>query len=90
MLSFDDQDSNQSIENDDALRFLLESVLKAADVSNRLLLFDKVRRKRAFRVQILSKIRIDKKKEIQQKLKLYVEANESNKLDCLSQSCQYV
>jgi len=41
-------------------------------------------------VQILSKIRIDKKKEIQQKLKLYVEANESNKLDCLSQSCQYV
>jgi len=41
-------------------------------------------------VQILSKVRIDKEKEVQQELKLYAEANESGKLGCLSQSCQYV
>jgi len=90
MLPFDGQGSNQTIEDGGALGFLLEGVLEAAAVSNRLLLFGKVRRKRASRVQILSKVRIDKEKEVQQELKLYAEANESGKLGCLSQSCQCI
>lgn len=90
MLPFGGQGSNQTIEDGGALGFLLEGVLEAADVSNRLLLFGKVSRKRASRVQILSKVRIDKEKEVQQELKLYTEVTESGKLGCLSQSCQYV
>ncbi len=83
MLPFGGQGSNQAIEDGGALGFLLEGVLEVADVSNRLLLFEKVRRKRASRVQILSKVRIGKEKEVQQELKLYAEANESGKLGCL-------
>lgn len=80
MLPFGGQGSNQAMEDGGALGFLLEGVVEAADVSKRLLLFDKGRRKRASRVQILSKVRIGKEKEVQQELKLYAETNESCKL----------
>lgn len=86
MLPFGGQGSNQAIEDGGALGFLLEGVLETADVSNRPLLFDKVRRKRAYRVQILSKVRIGKEKEVQEELKLYAEIDGSGKLGRLSQS----
>ena len=79
MLPFGGQGSNQAMEDGGALGFLLQGVEEMADIPKRLSLFDKVRRKRASRVQILSKVRIGKEEEVQQELKLHAETGESGK-----------
>ncbi len=83
MLPFGGQGSNQAIEDGGALGFLLGGVDSVADIPSRLLLFDRVRRKRASRVQVLSKVRIGKEKEVQQELQLHAESHEPGKLSCL-------
>ena len=80
MLPFGGQGSNQAVEDGGALGFLLRGVKDVAEVPSRLSLFDRVRRKRASRVQILSKARVGKEGEVQDELKLYAETDESGKL----------
>ena len=79
MLPFGGQGSNQAIEDGGALGFLFGGVDNVVDIPSRLLLFDKVRRKRASRVQVLSKVRIGKEKEVQQESQLYAENYEPGK-----------
>ncbi len=84
MLPFGGQGSNQAMEDGGALGFLLRGVEDAASLPERLLWFDKVRRERASRVQILSKVRIGKEKEVQEEIKPFAETNNMGKLGCVS------
>ena len=77
MLPFGGQGSNQAIEDGGALGFLLRDVKEVGEIPLRLSLFDKVRRKRASRVQILSKTRVGREREVQEELKSYAEFDES-------------
>lgn len=79
MLPFGGQGSNQAIEDGGALGYLLQGVERAAEISSRLDLFEKVRRDRASRVQTLSKVRIGREKEVEQELKQYVDTVNSGK-----------
>ena len=73
MLPFGGQGSNQAIEDAGALGYLLHDIESANDVPKRVELFQIVRRKRASRVQILSKVRVNKEAEVQQELLEYAD-----------------
>lgn len=73
MLPFGGQGANQALEDAGALGLLLEGLLDAKDLPNRLALFEKVRRLRASRVQILSKVRLGKERAVEQELKQYTD-----------------
>ncbi|GAM39987.1 salicylate hydroxylase [Talaromyces pinophilus] len=65
--------SNQAIEDGGALGYLLREVDNHADISDRLALFEQVRRNRASRVQILSKARVGQEKSVQEELQKYAD-----------------
>ena len=66
MLPYGGQGSNQAIEDAGALGFLLNKVETGEDLGEKLALFDKVRRKRASRAQILGKVMIGKEQNVRE------------------------
>ncbi|KAL8699513.1 MAG: hypothetical protein Q9201_005964 [Fulgogasparrea decipioides] len=80
MLPFGGQGSNQAIEDAGALGYLLEGVETAAEIPKRLELFETVRRKRASRVQILSKKRVGKEGDVQHELEKHADPPGSGSL----------
>ena len=80
MLPFGGQGSNQAIEDGGALGYLLRGVDNQADISERLAIFEQVRRNRASRVQILSKARVGQEKSVQEELQKYADPPGSGKL----------
>lgn len=83
MLPFGGQGSNQAIEDGAALGYLMRGVINEVEIPQRLTLFEQVRRKRASRVQILSKARVGMEKSVEEELKLYAEPPGSSKLSSI-------
>ena len=73
MLPFGGQGSNQAIEDAGALGFLLKGIEQWPDITQRLEMFEIVRRKRASRVQVLSKVRVGKEQDVQHELLAYAD-----------------
>lgn len=73
MLPFGGQGSNQAIEDGGALGILLENVHDLSQVKDRLQLFEKVRRRRATRVQILSTVRANRESLVENQIQKYME-----------------
>ncbi|MCJ1277609.1 hypothetical protein MMC21_005423 [Puttea exsequens] len=73
MLPIGGQGTNQAIEDAEALGQLMEGLNDATKLPQRLDLFEQVRRKRASRVQTLSKALIGREKEVEEELKRYVD-----------------
>ncbi|KAH6617170.1 hypothetical protein F5144DRAFT_596229 [Chaetomium tenue] len=73
MLPFGGQGANQAIEDAGALGALLKGVESAAALSERLVLFEHVRRLRASRVQIMSKTRLGKEKDVEEELRQFAD-----------------
>ncbi|KAH8698368.1 putative salicylate hydroxylase [Talaromyces proteolyticus] len=73
MLPFGGQGSNQAIEDGGALGFLLKDVDDVAEIPARLELFEKVRRRRASRVQILSTVRANREHQVETQIRQYME-----------------
>jgi len=73
MLPFGGQGANQAIEDAGALGALLSNMSSVEDLPRRLELFDKVRRLRASRVQILSTVRLGKEKDVEDEVKKYTD-----------------
>ena len=71
MLPFGGQGSNQAIEDAGALGYLFNGLEAGEAVIRSIDLFDIVRRKRASRVQILSKVRVGKEKDVREELLQY-------------------
>lgn len=64
MLPFGGQGANQGIEDAGAISVFFRDVTSQNDIARRLALFEKVRVKRALRVQILSKVRSGREREV--------------------------
>lgn len=79
MLPIGGQGSNQAMEDGGALGYLLRGVENATAIRARLATFDEVRRKRASRVQTLSKVRMEREEEVEQELKKYIEHADAGK-----------
>lgn len=77
MLPFGGQGSNQAIEDGGALGFLFNGIENADDIPKRLELFEQARKNRTSRVQILSKVRAGKEKEIAEELRRYADPPDS-------------
>ena len=73
MLPFGGQGSNQALEDAGALGYLLDKVEKGNSVIRRIELFEIVRRKRASRVQVLSKVRVGKEQDVVEELLQYAD-----------------
>lgn len=73
MLPFGGQGSNQAIEDAGALGYLFHDLESPDQIPKRLELFETVRRKRASRVQILSKVRVGKEGDVKQELLQYAD-----------------
>jgi hypothetical protein len=81
MLPFGGQGSNQAIEDGGALGFLFNGIENAEDIPKRLVLLEKARKDRTSRVQILSKVRAGKEKEVEEELRRYADPPGSGKSD---------
>lgn len=79
MLPFGGQGSNQAIEDAGALGFLFKDLENSLGIPRRLEMFDTVRRKRASRVQILSKVRVGKEQDVKHELLAYADPPGSGK-----------
>ena len=79
MLPFGGQGSSQAIEDGGALGFLLKGVTEATEISERLKLFEKVREIRVSKVQIVSKARVGKEKDVESQVKQYTEGENNHK-----------
>lgn len=79
MLPFGGQGSNQAIEDAGALGYLLNNIDTRDSMTKRIDMFDTVRRKRASRVQILSKVRVGKEQDIREELMQYADPPGSGK-----------
>ena len=84
MLPFGGQGSNQAIEDGGALGFLLKGLGDTSEISIRLKKFEEVRRKRAARVQLLSKTRVGREKDVEEQLKEYAETEDKREPDGVS------
>lgn len=74
MLPFGAQGANQAIEDAGALGALFSVGNESAnDVSNRLSLYEEVRRLRASRIQLLSRVRLGKEKEVEARVRQYAD-----------------
>ena len=81
MLPFGGQGSNQAIEDGGALGYVLKDVNDAATLAQRLKVFETLRRDRASRVQILSKVRVGEEKLVEQEVRKFANGMDSGKLD---------
>ena len=73
MLPFGGQGATQAIEDADAISILFQDLASATDLPARLALFEKVRTKRASRVQVVSKVTVGKEREVEEELEQYLE-----------------
>ena len=73
MLPFGGQGANQGIEDAAALGYFLKGIDDAAKIPQRMALFEKVRRKRASRTQIMSQVRVGREKEVQRELEEFAD-----------------
>ena len=73
MLPFGGQGSDQAIEDAGALGYLLKGIEHQDGIPKRLELFETVGRKRASRVQILSKVCVGKEQDVKQELLNYAD-----------------
>ena len=73
MLPFGGQGSNQAMEDAAALGYIFTHVTDPAAIERRLSLFEKARKNRVARVQILSKVRLGRESEVEQEVKKYAE-----------------
>ena len=80
MLPFGGQGSNQAIEDGGALGFLLKGIGDTSEIPHRLEKFEEVRRKRAARVQLLSKTRVGREKDVEEQLKEFAETEDKREL----------
>ena len=79
MLPFGGQGSNQALEDAGALGYLLNDVHEESEIGKRLEMFETVRRKRASRVQILSRVRVNKEQDVREELLPYADPSGSGK-----------
>lgn len=84
MLPFGGQGSNQAIEDAGALGYLCNGLETGETVMRSLDMFDTVRRKRASRVQILSKVRVGKEKDVREELLQYADPPGSGESSLMS------
>lgn len=61
------------MEDAGALGYLFQGITEAKEIAKRLSLFEEVRKNRASRVQVLSKVRVGREKEVEEELKLYAD-----------------
>lgn len=73
MLPFGGQGATQAIEDAGAISILFQDLASAKDLPARLALFEKVRTKRASRVQVVSKVTVGKEREVEEELEQYLE-----------------
>ena len=73
MLPFSGQGATQAIEDAGAISILFKDLSSAKDIPARLALFEKVRTKRAARVQVVSKVTVGKEREVEEELEQYLE-----------------
>jgi len=80
MLPFGGQGANSAIEDGGALGYLFTGIDDTKLVTERLRLFERTRKARASRVQILSSVRAGKEKEVEEELRRYADPPGSSKL----------
>ena len=85
MLPFGGQGSNQAIEDAGAIGYLCNGLGTEDPVMRALDMFDTVRRKRASRVQILSKVRVGKEKDVREELLQYADPPGSGESSLVSE-----
>ena len=73
MLPFGGQGSNQAIEDAGALGCLFKGVENAEELPKKFSLFEDVRKLRASRVQVLSRVRVGKEQDVQEELRTYAD-----------------
>ena len=76
MLPFGGQGSNQALEDAGALGYLLHDVNEERHVGKRIKMFETVRRNRASRVQILSRVRVGKEQDVREELLPYADLSD--------------
>lgn len=79
MLPFGGQGANSAMEDAGALGHLFQSIHDPAAIEERLRLFELVRKDRVSRVQLLSRVRAGKEKEVEQELMKYADPPGSGK-----------
>ena len=79
MLPFGGQGSNMAMEDAGALGYLFRSISDPTAVEKQLRLFELVRKDRASRVQILSKVRAGREKDVEKELQKYADPPGSGK-----------
>lgn len=79
MLPFGAQGANQAIEDAGALGILFSGIQDSSQVPHRLELYEKIRRKRASMIQVLSSVRIGREEVVKDVLWRFAEANASGK-----------
>lgn len=80
MLPFGGQGSNSAIEDAGALGYLFTGVDDPESITKQLLLFERSRKARASRVQVLSSVRAGREKEAEEELRRYADPPGSSKL----------
>lgn len=79
MLPFGGQGSNSAIEDAGALGYLFTGVDNPESVIEQLRLFERARKARASRVQVLSSVRAGREKEAEEELRRYADPPGSSK-----------
>jgi salicylate hydroxylase len=83
MLPFGGQGCNSAIEDGGSLGYLFTGVDDAKSVTERLRLFERTRKARASRVQVLSSVRAGREKEVEEELRRYADPPGSSKLPAI-------
>ena len=73
MLPFSGQGGNSAMEDGGALGYLFRGIQDPAAVEKQLHLFELARKNRVSRMQILSTVRVNREKEVEQELKKYAD-----------------
>ena len=73
MLPFSGQGSNTAMEDGGALGYLFRGIQDPAAVEKQARLFELVRKQRVSRIQILSTVRANREKDVEQELKKYAD-----------------
>lgn len=89
MLPLGAQGACQAVEDAGALHALLDSSVTVDDIPARLVMYEKVRRLRASRTQVLSNVRLGREMDVYEKVKQYADPPGSGEcllIICSSQS----
>ena len=88
MLPFGGQGANSAIEDAGSLGYLLTNIDDAELITKQFTLFERARKARASRVQILSSVRAGKEKEVEKELRRYADPPGSSELQPSFSSCR--